>query len=108
MAISSRLEQFDTERKSKAGKLDESDILAKKKSLESTRVEHSKVEMQLFKIMQMVIANSQLILVHGILINTLEQECVFVQIVHNTDDDNLLLFYITDFQSMNVKILSLA
>lgn len=45
MAISSRLKQFDTARKSKAGKLDELDLLAKQKSLESSRVEHSKVEM---------------------------------------------------------------
>ena len=55
----------------------------------------------------MVIANSQVLLVHGLFINSVDNNAVFVQIVHQTDDDTLLLFYITDFTTFKVNIIPL-
>ena len=58
--------------------------------------------MKMGLIMDMVQANSQMVKVAGLLINA-KNRPVFVQIVHNTDDDSILLLYIKDFKKFAVK-----
>ena len=67
----------------------------------------SKIEMQLKKIMQMVVANSQFICIYGLMINSLENQPCFVQILHNTDDDSLILMLISDFKTFKVTTIDL-
>jgi len=55
-------------------------------------------------IMNMVKANSQLALVHAQILEVDHFLApIFAQLVHNTDDDSLLLLLITDFRSMEIK-----
>lgn len=56
-----------------------------------------KIAEQLAKIMLMVRMNSQLVLLQGLLINSMDYKPIFVQLVHNTDDDGLLMFFVRDF-----------
>ena len=51
--------------------------------------------------------NSQLVMLQGLLINSMDYKPIFVQMVHNTDNDGLLMFYISEFQQMEVRVVSL-
>ena len=51
----------------------------------------------------MVSANSQLALIHGLLMNSVNNRPVFAQMVHNTDDDSLQLLVISDFLRFTVQ-----
>jgi hypothetical protein len=50
----------------------------------------------------MVQANSQLALVHGLLLNSVNNTPVYVEMVHNTDDDSIMLLVIKDFATFVV------
>ena len=66
-----------------------------------------RIQAQLSKIMQMVRMNSQLVMLQGLLINSMDYKPIFVQLVHNTDNDGLLMFYITDFDEMQTRVVAL-
>ena len=53
--------------------------------------------------MQMVQANSQLALVHSLLVNLMCNKAMFVQFIHNTDDDSLILILISDFIRFKIR-----
>lgn len=55
----------------------------------------------------MVRMNSQLLMLQGLLINSMDYKPIFVQLVHNTDNDGLLMFYITDFDDMLTRVVAL-
>ena len=74
---------------------------------QSASCQSSKVQMQLIKIMEMVTSNQQLVLVNGLLMNSFSNEAVFVQLVHRTYDDGLLLLYVKDFESCDVNVVDL-
>ena len=57
--------------------------------------------------MHMVRMNSQLVMLQGLLINSMDYKPIFVQLVHNTDNDGLLMFYMTEFEHMEVRVISL-
>ena len=44
-----------------------------------------------------------LALIHSNFVNTVSNQAIFVQVVHNTDDDSLILLLISDFSSMRIK-----
>ena len=58
-------------------------------------------------IMRMVQANSQLVKVAGLFMNV-KNVPIFVQLVHNTDDDTIILLYIKDFKKYKVKEVKLS
>ena len=51
----------------------------------------------------MVSANSKLALVHGLLINSINNTAIFCQLVHNTDDDSIILLLISEFSKFPVQ-----
>ena len=57
--------------------------------------------------MKMVSANSQLAPVHGLFVNSVNNQCIFIQLVHNTDDDSLILMLITDWNTYNCQMYNL-
>ena len=59
-------------------------------SKQAKSTEQQQIEMKMLQIMRMVQANSQLVKVAGLFMNV-KNRPVFVQIVHNTDDDTILL-----------------
>ena len=63
--------------------------------------------MKMLLIMRMVQANSQLVKVAGLFMNVKNMP-VFIQLVHNTDDDTILLLYIKDFKKFKVKEIQLS
>ena len=69
--------------------------------------EQEQIEMKMFLIMRMVQANSQMVKVAGLFMNV-KNRPIFVQIVHNTDDDTILLLYIDDFKKFKVKEVQLS
>lgn len=77
--------------------------LRSKQPEEARSERQSRIDAQMQLIMEMVSANSQLVLVHSLIINSLSNQAIFLQLVHNTDDDSLLLLYIEDFKSYQVK-----
>ena len=65
---------------------------------------------KMLQIMKMVSDNSQLALVNALLmeIDVFRIEPIFVQLVHNTDDDSLNLLVIKDPATMKIKEISIA
>lgn len=54
-------------------------------------------------IMQMVKANSQIEPIQGLILNTVNNLPVFVQLVHNTTDDSIILLFIKDFNTLKIE-----
>ena len=54
-------------------------------------------------IMEMVSSNQQLVLVDGLLVNTIDNQPCYVQLVHNSDDDTIMLLLINNFDDFTVR-----
>ena len=62
-----------------------------------------KEESVMMTIMQMVKANSQLDPIQGLILNTVNNLPVFVQLIHNTTDDSIILLFIKDFNTLKIE-----
>ena len=71
------------------------------------QLKQRRMDRQMNDIMQMVQDNSQLSKVAGILMNSVSNEPVFVQIVLNSDDESLMLFMIKNFATLECHCIAL-
>ena len=74
---------------------------------QSKSVQQKQIEEKMNLIMNMVQANSQLVKVAGLFMNV-KNRPVFIQLVHNTDDDTILLLFIAEFQKFRVTEIQLS
>lgn len=64
--------------------------------------EQDKVDRHMQQIMRMVAENSQMTLVNGLLMNSVNNQPVFVQVVFNSDNEALTLLIIVDFTKFDI------
>ena len=76
-------------------------------NVQSKSAQQKAIEQKMNLIMNMVQANSQLVKVAGLFMNV-KNRPVFIQLVHNTDDDTILLLFIVEFQKFKVTEIQLS